>query len=57
MTVIGETTEEVFDKHLDEMYGEIDVCGWKHFASDVWKAVDPEGYRIARTQYEPSKTD
>ena len=41
-----------FDDHLNDTYGDIDVCGHTHPASEVWKSVDPDGYGYAKTSYE-----
>ena len=48
-------SEEEFDNHLDEVYGNIDVCGISYPASRVLKDVDPTAYRVAMSDYEPDQ--
>ena len=54
---MGEITEEEFDDYLDRTYGDINVCGFTHSASEVWKAVDPDGYAYAMTTHEREEDD
>lgn len=36
---------EQFDDFLDEVYGEIEICGLQYSASNAFKSVDPIAYR------------
>ena len=46
--------EEMYDEMLDDVYGEIDVCGMKWWASTVLKRVDPIAYRCGIADFESS---
>jgi len=34
-----------YDEMLDELYGEIKICGYEYSASNALKEVDPIAYR------------
>ena len=46
------TIEEEYEDMLDDVYGEIDVCGMKWPASLVFKRVDPIAFRVGLSDYE-----
>ncbi len=44
-------TEDAYDELLDEIYGDIDVCGVDVSASQVLYDVDPTRYNVGRSDY------
>ena len=38
-------TDKWFLDRLNEVYGEIDVCGYKHHAGNLLKEIDPTAFR------------
>ncbi|MFA5307544.1 MAG: hypothetical protein WC365_08905 [Candidatus Babeliales bacterium] len=47
-----ELTEEEYDDQLNDIYGEIDVCGYKWPASFVLHEVDPTAYNCGKNDFE-----
>ena len=45
-------TEAEFDDYLDELYGEVKVCGMTYSASYILKECDPVTYRCMKSDYE-----
>lgn len=37
---------EMYDEMLDDVYGEIEICGYKYSASNALKSTDPIAYRV-----------
>jgi DNA repair exonuclease SbcCD ATPase subunit len=46
---------EEYDEFLDDVYGEIDVCGIKYCASHLLKEVDPTAYRCGMNDFNDNK--
>ena len=38
--------EERYKEELNEIYGEVEICGYKYPAGDVLKEVDPVAFRV-----------
>ena len=49
--------EQEFADYLDEIYGDIDVCGLSYPASRVLADVDPIAYRTAFSDWENEQED
>ena len=45
-------TEDAYDELLDEIYGDIDVCGVDMPASQVLNEVDPIRYNVGKSDYD-----
>lgn len=43
-----------FDDFLDEVWGDVEICGYSYSASHALEAVDPVAYRCALNDYESS---
>lgn len=43
--------EGMFENYLNEIYGDIDICGLTYAAADALKRVDPIAYRCAYSDY------
>ena len=50
-----ESTEDEYDSHLDECYGDVDVCGSTYSASYALKELDPTAYRCGKSDYDSEK--
>ena len=50
-----EDDDDAFDEMLDEVYGDIEVCGYTYCAGEVFSKVDPIAYRCARTDWADSE--
>lgn len=44
--------EDSYNDMLDDLYGEIDICGMKVWASVALKRIDPIAYRCGMNDYE-----
>ena len=44
--------EQKYDEYLDEVYGEIEICGFKYAASRALKNVDEIAYRVGFADWE-----
>jgi hypothetical protein len=44
-------TSEQYDEWLNEVYGEIEICGFKYYASYAFKEVDPIAYGCGYGEY------
>ena len=42
---------EKYDDFLEEVFGDISVCGYKYSASRVLKAIDPIAYRCGENDW------
>ena len=49
-----EMTDEQYDELLDEIYGDVEVCGNTYNASYALKELDPIAYRVGKSDYESS---
>lgn len=49
--------ESEYQEWLDEIYDEIDVCGYKYPASKVLEDVDPTAYRCGLSDWESEQDD
>ena len=49
---VREYAEDNFDNFIDEMYGEIEICGLSYYASNALKRVDEVAYRCGICDYE-----
>ena len=47
-------TESMYNELLDDIYGEIEICGTKWWASVALKRIDPIAYRCGLSDYESS---
>lgn len=43
---------DAYDEMLDEVYGEIEICGYSYCASIALYRVDPIAYRCGRSDWE-----
>jgi len=43
--------EEQFKEYLDEVYGDIDICGMSYPASQVLQDVDPTAFDVMFADY------
>lgn len=50
-----ELTEKDYDEFLNEVYGDINVCGLKYPASQVLYEVDPIVYRCGMADWESAE--
>lgn len=50
----GEVTlsESEFVDHLNEIWGEVNVCGMSYGSGDILKDQDPTAFRCAKSDYE-----
>lgn len=46
-----EVSDSDYDDYLDEVNGEVEVCGMSYSASSVLKNVDPIAYRCGKNDY------
>lgn len=44
--------EDCYNDMLNDVYGEIDICGMKVWASVALKRIDPIAYRCGMNDYE-----
>lgn len=49
-----EVSDSDYDDYLDEVNGEVEVCGMSYSASNVLKNVDPIAYRCGKSDYADS---
>ena len=49
-----ESSESDFDSHLDDVYGEVEICGYTYSAANALKEVDPTAYRCAKVDHDSS---
>ena len=49
-----EMTDEQYGELLDEIYGDVEVCGNTYNASYALKELDPIAYRVGKSDYESS---
>lgn len=45
-------TETEYDNWLDEVYGDVNICGYTYSASQALENVDPTAYRCGKSDYE-----
>lgn len=50
-----ESTDSEYDSHLDECYGDIEVCGGTYSASYALKELDPTAYRCGKSDFDSQK--
>ncbi len=43
---------DAYDEMLDEIYGDIEICGYSYCASIALYRVDPVAYRVGRSDWE-----
>ena len=44
--------DEEYADHLDECYGDVEVCGYSYGAGRLLKEVDPVAFRCGKADYE-----
>ena len=49
--------EESYREMLDDVYGEIEICGLTYAASVALERVDPIAYRVGLSDYESMVED
>ena len=49
-----ESSEDEYDSHLDDVYGEVEICGSTYSASYALKNLDPTAYRCAKVDHDSS---
>lgn len=49
--IIDHLNDEPYDDMLDELYGEIDICGYSYFASVALYKLDEIAYRCGKNDY------
>lgn len=47
-----EVSEEDYDNFLDDIYGDVSICGYDYSASEALKSIDPVAYRCGKSDYE-----
>jgi len=52
ISVDVEVDEEAYDKYLNGIYGEIEVCGLLYMAASVQKEIDPIAYKVGKANFE-----
>lgn len=50
-----ESTDDEYDSHLDEVYGDIAVVGGTYSASYALKELDPIAYRCGKLDFDSNK--
>ena len=50
--ILTDINEDRFNQYIDELYGQIDICGLFYDTSEVLKAVDPIAYRCLMADWE-----
>lgn len=55
--IVENLDDDVYDEMLDEVYGEIDICGLSYMASVALYRVDPIAYNCGRSDYYDSLYD
>lgn len=50
--IVENSSEDAYDEMLDEVYGEIEICGYSYYASIALYRVDPVAYRVGRSDWE-----
>lgn len=52
LTPIGECElEELYNEYLDDLFGEVDIAGFKWNTSYAFKEIDPTGYRCGMSDW------
>lgn len=54
---IREYAEDSYDDMLNDVYGDIDVCGYSYCAADAFYRIDPIAYECGCNDYESSLWD
>ncbi len=49
--------ESGYDDELDEIYGEVEICGYTYSSSYALKEVDPTAYRCGLADWRSEKLD
>ena len=47
-----ELTDSEYEDYLDELYGEVEVCGCNYSAGRTLREVDPTAFRCGKSDYE-----
>lgn len=47
-----EVSEEDYDNFLDDIHGDVSICGYDYSASEALKSIDPVAYRCGKNDYE-----
>ena len=45
-------TDDEYDEMLDEVYGDVEICGMTYSSSRALKLLDPVAYRCAKNDFE-----
>ena len=51
-----EISEREFENYLDDIYGDVDICGMKYSAGRALKELDPIAFNCAKSDYESELT-
>lgn len=52
--ILDDMNDVYFDDYLDEVYGEIEICGVTYYSSLVLKEVDETAYNVYKNDYKNS---
>lgn len=45
-------TDDEYDEMLDDVYGDVEICGMNYSSIQALKLLDPVAYRCAKNDYE-----
>ena len=46
-----EAHDDEFVEYLDDLYGQIEVCGYMYYAGELFKNVDPVAFQCEKTNW------
>lgn len=49
-----ESSEDEYDSHLDDVYGQVEICGYTYGAAYALKELDPTAYRCGKSDHDSS---
>lgn len=49
--IVENMDDEYYDDMLDEIYGEINICGYNYYASNALARIDPVAYRCGYVDF------
>lgn len=49
--VINNVDDYYWDNYLDEIYGEVEICGLEYYASRALSLIDEEAYRCGKNDW------
>lgn len=53
--IMENCSDDPYDEMLDEIYGDIEICGYSYCASIALYRVDPIAYKVGRSDWEDSE--